>query len=64
MVSLKYIYAATVLTYISNPVNRELIIDSNASEVNIALLEDKSLVELHKEQNNNQFAVGDIFLVK
>ena len=44
--------------------NRELIIDSNASEVNIALLEDKSLVELHKEQNNNQFAVGDIFLGK
>jgi ribonuclease G len=45
-------------------VNRELIIDSNASEVNIALLEDKSLVELHKEQNNNQFGVGDIFLGK
>lgn len=44
--------------------NRELIIDSNASEVNIALLEDKSLVELHKELNNNQFAVGDIFLGK
>ncbi|MEJ2595314.1 MAG: Rne/Rng family ribonuclease [bacterium] len=44
--------------------NRELIIDSNASEVNIALLEDKSLVELHKEQNNNQFGVGDIFLGK
>ena len=44
--------------------NRELIIDSNASEVNIALLEDKSLVELHKERNNNQFGVGDIFLGK
>ena len=45
-------------------VNRELIIDSNTSEVNIALLEDKSLVELHKEKNNNNFAVGDIFLGK
>jgi len=45
-------------------VNRELIIDSTTSEVNIALLEDKNLVELHKEQNNNNFAVGDIFLGK
>jgi ribonuclease G len=45
-------------------VNRELIIDSNTSEVNIALLEDKTLVELHKEKNNNQFAVGDVFLGK
>ncbi len=44
--------------------NRELIIDSNQSEVNIALLEDKNLVELHKEQLNNKFAVGDVFLAK
>jgi len=45
-------------------VNRELIIDSSISEVNIALLEDKNLVELHKEKNNNNFAVGDVFLGK
>jgi len=45
-------------------VNRELIIDSNRSEVNIALLEDKNLVELHNEKNNNNFAVGDVFLGK
>jgi len=45
-------------------VNRELIIDSNLSEVNIALLEDKNLVELNKEQTNNKFAVGDVFLGK
>ena len=45
-------------------VNRELIIDSNLSEVNIALLEDKNLVELHKEQINNKFTVGDVFLGK
>jgi ribonuclease G len=45
-------------------VNRELIIDSNRSEVNIALLEDKSLVELQSEKNNNNFAVGDVFLGK
>ncbi len=44
--------------------NKELIIDSNVSEVNIALLEDKSLVELHKEQSNNNFTVGDVFLGK
>jgi len=45
-------------------VNKELIINSNVSEVNIALLEDKSLVELHREQNNNNFTVGDVFLGK
>jgi len=45
-------------------VNRELIIDSNRSEVNIALLEDKNLVELQSEKNNNNFAVGDVFLGK
>ena len=44
--------------------NRELIIDSSLSEVNIALLEDKNLVELNKEQINNNFAVGDVFLGK
>ena len=44
--------------------NRELIIDSNVAEVNIALLEDKNLVELHKEQTNNNFSVGDVFLGK
>lgn len=42
--------------------NKELVIDSNRSEVNIALLEDKNLVELHNEKTNNNFAVGDIFL--
>ncbi len=44
--------------------NKELIIDSNVTEVNIALLEDKHLVELHKEQNSNNFSVGDVFLGK
>jgi len=44
--------------------NKELIIDSSVAEVNIALLEDKNLVELHKEQNNNNFSVGDVFLGK
>jgi len=44
--------------------NRELIVDSGVAEVNIALLEDKNLVELHKEQNSNNFSVGDVFLGK
>jgi len=43
-------------------VNKELIIDSGQSEVSIALLEDKQLVELHKDNTNNNFAVGDIYL--
>ena len=44
------------------PVMRDLFIDSHASEVDIALLEDNILVELHKEKTNNQFAVGDVYL--
>ncbi|OQX76445.1 MAG: ribonuclease E/G [Bacteroidetes bacterium 4484_276] len=44
--------------------NRELIIDSNSSGVDIALLEDKYLVELHKEKNNKQHSVGDVYLGK
>lgn len=42
-------------------VNRELVISSNVSEVSIALLEDKQLVEFHKEQTNTNFAVGDVY---
>jgi len=44
--------------------NRELIIDSGPSEVLIALLENKKLVELHREKNSNTFSVGDIYLGK
>lgn len=44
--------------------SKELIIDTSASDVSIALLEDKKLVELNKEKSNPQFAVGDIFLGK
>ncbi len=42
----------------------ELIIRSNSSEINFALLRDGKLVELNKESNNNNFSVGDIFLAK
>jgi ribonuclease G len=44
------------------PVNKELIIDFGPSEVLIALLENKKLVELHREKSNNSFSVGDIHL--
>ncbi len=43
-------------------VTRDLVINSHASEVDIALLEDNILVELHREKTNNQFAVGDVYL--
>jgi ribonuclease G len=45
-------------------VDKELIINSSSSEVEIALLEDKSLVELHKEKSGSGFGVGDIYLGK
>ena len=44
--------------------NFEIIIDSRPSEVVIALLRDKHLIELHKENNNNSYSVGDIYLGK
>ena len=44
------------------PVVRELVVSSQTSEVDIALLEDGVLAELHKEKPNNQFAVGDVYL--
>ncbi len=45
-------------------VNTELVIDVRASEVAIALLENKQLVEINKERSNIQFSVGDIYLGK
>lgn len=44
--------------------NKELIVNSGPSEVEIALLEDKSLVELHNEKSKAGFAVGDVYLGK
>lgn len=41
---------------------KELIINSNPTEVEIALLENSKLVELHYQKTNNNFTVGDIFL--
>ena len=43
--------------------NYELIINSNPSGgIDIAILKDKKLIELHHERLNNNFLVGDIYL--
>lgn len=44
--------------------SRDLIIDAGDEEVSLALLEDKQLVELHKEKRSIKFSVGDIYLGK
>ena len=44
--------------------NKELIINSTPNGVEIALLEDKKLVELHSEKTDARFAVGDLYLGK
>lgn len=41
---------------------KELIIDASPNGATIALLQDKQLVELHKEQVTNNYTVGDIYL--
>ena len=40
----------------------ELVVDVQPKEVSIALLEDKSLVELQSEGRNASFAVGNMYL--
>lgn len=42
--------------------DKELIIYSTPTDVEIALLEDSKLVELHYQKTNTNFTVGDIFL--
>jgi ribonuclease G len=44
--------------------NLELIVDSRSNGIWLALLRDGKLIELHEEQGNNEFAVGDIYLGK
>lgn len=45
--------------------NKELIINSSRGDgVEIALLEDKKLVELHFDRSSEQFSVGDLYLGK
>jgi len=42
----------------------ELIIKSNPNDIDFALLKDGKLVELHKDEEDKNIAVGDIFLTK
>ena len=44
--------------------NKELIIRSNSSAVDFALLNEGKLIELNKETDNNKFSVGDIFFAR
>ena len=44
--------------------NKELIINAAPNGVEIALLEDRKLVELHQESNDASFTVGDLYLGK
>src|SRR5688572_2119832 len=44
--------------------NKELIINAVPQGVEIALLEDRKLVELHTEKSDARFAVGDLYLGK
>lgn len=44
--------------------SKELVIDVTASEIAIALLDNKQLVELNKQKSTVQFTVGNIYLGK
>ena len=44
--------------------NKELIVRTSSDIVDFALLKDGKLIELHKDEDDNKFAVGDIFIAK
>ncbi len=45
--------------------DKELIIrSSHSGDVDFALLKDGKLIELHKDEDGNNFAVGDVFIAK
>ena len=44
--------------------NYELFIRSSSREVDFALLKDGRLIELNKEEEDNKFSVGDVYLAK
>ena len=44
--------------------SKELVITSRETEVQIALLEDKKLTEIHREKKSDECVVGDIFFGK
>ena len=42
--------------------NNDLVINANDTNVEIALIENRKLVEIHKQKANTQISVGDIFI--
>ncbi len=44
--------------------NRELIVRSDSNSVDFALLKDGKLIELHRDENEHNFNVGDVLLAK
>ncbi|MBT8266395.1 MAG: ribonuclease E/G [Bacteroidia bacterium] len=44
--------------------NKELIIRSGSDYVDFALLKDGKLIELQRDEDDNKFAVGDVFIAK
>lgn len=46
----------------NNEITKELIITAHPNEVQIALLEDKKLVEIHRESSSDCHSIGDIYL--
>ena len=47
-----------------NQVNRELIVRSDSNAVDFALLKEGKLIELHRDEDDNNFNVGDILIAK
>ena len=45
-------------------VDKELIINATERGVELALIENGKLAELHHQKTNNNFSVGDIFIGK
>lgn len=45
-----------------NEIVKEIIISTRNQDVQVALLEDKKLMEFHTEKSSAQFSVGDIYL--
>lgn len=58
----KFVFSFIKTIQKSKKVNSELVVDVQTSEISIALLENKHLVELHQEGREEQFAVGNIYL--
>lgn len=56
--------AATVFLIYPSEMKSELVVDVQQKEISIALLEDSRLVSLQKENRNQAYAVGDLYLAK